>query len=201
MKKRALVLACVGCLLSGCASASPTAEKPWKEEEPGIESDGSGADEEPAEENDGQKPEVLGPETGKETFPVEPEELSMIEQGSFRLTYDGNQSSVVYVTKAKQLENYIQQGAEELSRYDDAYFAKKALVLVVDTVKSGSVKVQIESITVTGEEALVTLSRRSPQYGTNDMATWLLWCEAEQGLSQLAWSVTNPACDSQKAVR
>lgn len=201
MRKRALVLACVGCLLSGCASASPTAEKPWKEEEPGIESDGSGADEEPAEENDGQKPGVLGPETGNETFPVEPEELSMVEQGSFRLTYDGNQSSVVYVTKAKQLENYIQQGAEELARYDDAYFAEKALVLVVDTVKSGSVKVQIASITVTEEEALVTLSRQSPQYGTDDMATWLLWCEAKQGLSQLTWSVTNPACDSQKAMR
>lgn len=201
MRKRALVLACVGCLLSGCASASPTAEKPWKEEEPGIESDGSGADEEPAEENDGQKPGVLGPETGNETFPVEPEELSMVEQGSFRLTYDGNQSSVVYVTKAKQLENYIQQGAEELARYDDAYFAEKALVLVVDTVKSGSVKVQIASITVTEEEALVTLSRQAPQYGTDDMATWLLWCEAKQGLSQLTWSVTNPACDSQKAMR
>lgn len=201
MKKRALVLACVGCLLSGCASASPTVEKPWKEEEPGIESDGSREDEEPAEENDGQKPEVLRPETGNETFPVQPEELSMIEQGSFRLTYDGNRSSVVYVTKAEQLENYIQQGAEELAQYDDAYFAKKALVLVVETVKSGSVKVQIESITMTEAEALVTLSRQAPQYGTDDMATWLLWCEAKQGLSQLAWSVTNPAYDSQKAVR
>lgn len=173
MRKRALAFACVGCLLSGCASASPTVEKPWKEEEPDIESDGSEED----------------------------VETSIMEQGSFRLTYDGNRSSVVYVTKAKQLENYIQQGAEELARYDDAYFAEKALVLVVETVKSGSVKVQIASITMTETEALVTLSRRSPQYGTNDMATWLLWCEEEQGLSQLAWSVTNPAYDSQKTVR
>lgn len=57
-----------------------------------------------------------------------------------RLTYSGNVSSALYVTSAAQLPDY-----PELSAYDDAFFKDHALVLVQESVSSGSVEVGIES--------------------------------------------------------
>ena len=52
-----------------------------------------------------------------------------------RLTYNGNVSSALYVTSAAQLPDY-----PELSAYDDAFFKDHALVLVQESVSSGSVR-------------------------------------------------------------
>ena len=113
-----------------------------------------------------------------------------------RLTYNGNVSSALYVTSAAQLPDY-----PELSAYDDAFFKDHALVLVQESVNSGSVEVGIESVSLKADHAaVVTLTHQGPgegQVGTADMATWLLWTEVDTGLEDYQWTVANPALESQ----
>ena len=107
--------------------------------------------------------------------------------GRIRVGYNGNVSSVRYITSVEQLPTHA-----EFAAYDEAYFETKALVVVLESVSSGSVQVGIESI----ENGVVTLSHTlSGDVGTTDMATWLLWAEVEQGLDY-EWSVANPALKS-----
>lgn len=84
-----------------------------------------------------------------------------------RLTYNGNVSSALYVTSAAQLPDY-----PELSAYDDAFFKGHALVLVQESVSSGSVEVGIESVSLKADHAaVVTLTHQGPgegQVGTRD---------------------------------
>lgn len=131
-----------------------------------------------------QDPDVTLPmneeETGGESVTVE-------GTGCVRVEYAGNVSSVRYITSADQLPDH-----EALAAYDAAYFENKALVLVRETVSSGSVKVGIAAI----EGGVVTLSHElSGDAGTADMASWLLWAEVEPGLDY-EWSVANPAVPS-----
>lgn len=115
-------------------------------------------------------------------------ELVIDDTGKVRIDYTVNRSSVQYITSASMLPDY-----EELKGYDDAYFQDHALVLVIETVSSGSAKVGIDSIFVDGVNASVVLSHEMPDgMGTADMATWLLWAEVETGL-ECEWSVANPA--------
>lgn len=117
----------------------------------------------------------------------EDESQHLDRTGRERVSYTGNVSSVVYVTNAAHLPDY-----EALQGYDEAYFADRALLVVLETVNSGSVTVDIESV----ENGVVTLSHAmSGDAGTADMATWLLWTEVEQGLD-CTWSVANPALES-----
>ena len=113
-----------------------------------------------------------------------------------RLTYNGNVSSALYVTSAAQLPDY-----PELSAYDDAFFKDHALVLVQESVSSGSVEVGIESVSLKADHtAVVALTHQGPgegQVGTADMATWLLWTEVDTGLEDYQWTVANPALESQ----
>ena len=89
----------------------------------------------------------------------------------------------------------------ELSAYDDAFFKDHALVLVQESVSSGSVEVGIESVSLKADHAaVVTLTHQGPgegQVGTADMATWLLWTEVDTGLEDYQWTVANPALESQ----
>lgn len=78
-----------------------------------------------------------------------------------RLTYNGNVSSALYVTSAAQLPDY-----PELSAYDDAFFKDHALVLVQESVSSGSVEVGIESVSLKADHAaVVTLTHQGPGEG------------------------------------
>lgn len=114
--------------------------------------------------------------------------LQLGQDGKLRIAYKGNQSSVQYITSAAQLPKYA-----ELEGYDEAFFEDHALVLVVETVNSGSVQVDISDISVDGTTAVVTLSHEMPgDAGTMDMVTWLLWVEVEPGLD-CQWKVANPA--------
>lgn len=88
-----------------------------------------------------------------------------------------------------------------MSAYDDAFFKDHALVLVQESVSSGSVEVGIESVSLKADHtAVVTLTHQGPgegQVGTADMATWLLWAEVDTGLEDYQWTVANPALESQ----
>ena len=105
--------------------------------------------------------------------------------GAERIEYKQNASSVRYITRVEDLPDY-----EALDGYrNEEYFQTNALLVVVDTVTSGSVKVAIDSV----GNGTVTLSKEmSGDVGTADMATWLLWAEVDQGLEE-HWSVANPA--------
>lgn len=106
------------------------------------------------------------------------ETLAFENPGKVRLSYTGNRSYVKYITSVEELPD-----EEALQGYDEAFFETKALILVVETVSSGSVRLEIESIVTDGDTATVTLSRAMPgDVGTADMATWLLWAEVSREL-------------------
>ena len=120
------------------------------------------------------------------------EALAIGGTGKVRIDYTGNRSGVRYVTSAEALPD-----CEGLADYDGAWFQDHALVLVTETVGSGSVKVEIASITLADGVASVELSHEmSGDYGTNDMAVWLLWAEVEPGLEGVNWTVINPSLAS-----
>ena len=63
----------------------------------------------------------------------------------------------------------------------------------METVSSGSVQLEIGGIYRDGDTATVKLNRAmSGDFGTADMATWLLWVEVDAGL-ELTWKLENPA--------
>lgn len=117
-------------------------------------------------------------------------DVAIAGTGKVRVDYAGNYNSVRYVTEASNLPNF-----EELSQYDEAWFQSHALVLVTETVTSGSIQVGIASIRVEDGRASVTLSHELDGNGTDDMATWLLWAEVETGLDY-DWELANPALQS-----
>ena len=117
--------------------------------------------------------------------------MNFLNQGSVRIGYTGNQNSVVYVTSPEQLP-----AVEELKKYDADYFRTRALVLVRETVGSGSTRVSIQAISQKDQTVYVALLHESPEVGTADMATWLLWAEVEPGLENFQWVLANPALKS-----
>lgn len=142
------------------------------------------------------EPQPTQPDSGSVIAPTVPKEeekttLTLGNVGAVRITYSVNVSSVRYITSASQLPDY-----PELAAYDDAYFETGALVLVMESVSSSSVRVGIESIELTETHALVTLTHESSGDVTVPaMATWLVWAEVEKNLSY-TWEVVNPALES-----
>lgn len=119
--------------------------------------------------------------------------------GKARTAYRGRENSAVYISSAEELKKYAE--AEGLEKYDDSFFQDHALVLVKDTVNSGSVKIEIQSMKMDGDNIWITLSRSSASMGTADMATWVLWAEVDTGLEGYAWKVANPASPSDQESR
>ena len=104
-----------------------------------------------------------------------------------RIPYAGIRRGVRYVTDPAQLPK-----DEAFSGYDAEFFRSYALLLVTDTVGSGSVRVGIRDIRVQGNTATVFLSRNmTGTVGTADMATWHIWAEVEPGLDY-RWMVAEP---------
>lgn len=111
--------------------------------------------------------------------------------GGVKIQYDGNVSTVRYITSPSQLPEHA-----AFAKYDAAYFQEKALILVYESVSSGSVQVGIQSIEVESSTATVTLLHQAPSGdGTTVMATWMLWAEVDAGLEYI-WTVANPALKS-----
>ena len=169
--KKCLIPVCLAaCLLAGCGSLREEETQPSKIVD-SMEST--------TEPDFGDV--VIGGDTSGDPVEV---------QGKERITYERNESAVRYVTSADQLPDW-----EALETYDDAYFETHALILVTQSVSSGSVDVSIKAIQKTETGYGVVLSygdSRKDQVGTNDMATWLLWAETEQGQDG-TWEIVNPA--------
>ena len=94
-----------------------------------------------------------------------------------RIPYAGIRRGVRYVTDPAQLPK-----DEAFSGYDAEFFRSRALLLVTDTVGSGSVRMGIRDIRVRTMTGTV---------GTADMATWHIWAEVEPGLDY-RWMVAEP---------
>lgn len=173
MKRMLCILLTLALLLCGCQSAALTPDETQGQTEEMTENE--------------TEVDIIEIETPGVTLPMGGEDgqdpVAFENTGCVRVAYS-NISSVRYITSADQLPDH-----EALAAYDDAYFAEKALIVVYETVGSGSVKVGIESI----DNGVVTLSHDLPgDVGTADMATWLLWAEVDAGLDY-TWSVANPA--------
>ena len=116
----------------------------------------------------------------------EGESLPFENAGKVRLKYEGNRSYIRYVTSVEQLPK---EGS--WNGYDAAYFQTKALLIVVETLSSGTVQVDLESILVDGNTASINIKRTmAGEVGTTDMATWMLWAEVEKGL-EYEWTLLN----------
>lgn len=181
----ALCFSTVGCSYVGPASSSPASSQP------GVSS--SGQNDQPggtSSEHSEPDPEAAAPD--EDTPGTADGEAVYDNEGKLRITYTVNRNSAVYITSADQLPNY-----KELAQYDDAFFEEHALLLVTETVNSGSVNVGILDISINGSTASVTLSHDVPGGDTtDDMATWLLWTVVEPGLD-CQWTVANPALESE----
>jgi len=116
----------------------------------------------------------------------EGEEIPFENAGKLRISYEGNRSYVRYVTSVEDLPA---EGNWE--GYDEAYFQTKALLIVVETLSSGSIQVELEAIVRRGDTANVVIRRTmSGEVGTADMATWMLWAEVSRELDY-TWTLDN----------
>lgn len=116
-------------------------------------------------------------------------------QNKTRITYTHNQNYVQYITSATALDRY---GMDVFKQYDETFFEKKALVLVCETVTSGSLQVSIDQIVQQDSQITVVLSRELPgDAGTSDMATWLIWAEVDAGRNGYTWVLHNPMLKSE----
>lgn len=192
MKRMLCIVLTLALLLCGCQSAAMTPGETQNQTE-----EVTGKMTEEATENETEV-EFIEIETPGVTLPVGKQEagtsngLALGNTGCVRVAYNGNVSSVRYITAADQLPDN-----EALKAYDDAYFAEKALIVVYETTGSGSVEVGIASV----KDGAVTLSHDMPgDAGTADMATWLLWAEVDAGLDY-TWTVANPAVKPDTSIR
>lgn len=180
-----LSVLCLVCLLSACRSAADPSGS-----QPPAESTGP-VDTTPSETTESTLPsEDTQPEsTGTALLPGgDGEAITLGQTCKLRIPYTTTQNAVRYITDPSQLPDY-----PELEGYDEAYFRDHALLLVTETVTSGSVNVEIASVMVENGIAAVTLDHQIPSgLGTADMATWLLWVEVDAGL-EYSWTLVNPA--------
>lgn len=164
MKKMICILTVLMLLLTGCQAAAQPAETTVAPRPTTA-------------------PEV---ETSVPTLPMNPvigatepgDGIAFSNPGKARIAYTGPRSSVKYVTSVEQLPD-----EEWFKDYDEEFFKTKALLIVVETVNSGSVQLEIEAIRVSGDTASVEVKRTmSGDAGTTDMATWMLWVEVSNEL-------------------
>ncbi len=104
--------------------------------------------------------------------------IVLLEQaGSLRIDYTADVHSVQYITDASQLPGY-----DEFDQYDAVFFESHALLLVTETVGSGSTRIELKGYTCDGNDAHIKLLYNSPEVSTADMATWLIWAVVDANL-------------------
>lgn len=188
MKKMFCILLALTMLLAGCRSAGGGTTVPSTEPSPKPSTDTT-----PASTGGTEPRETTFPSLPESTFGIDPilgelegELLPFENAGKVRLNYEGNRSYVRYVTSVEDLPP---EGS--WTGYDEEYFETKALLIVVETLNSGTIQVELESIIVDGDTAYVNVSRTMDgDVGTSDMATWMLWAEVEKGL-EYDWTLLN----------
>lgn len=116
---------------------------------------------------------------------------------------DGYHENMVYpqmqvIRSADQLQSYCREneslyefdqgtdGAESFlevcSRYDEAYFEKQCLILVLLQEGSGSIRHKVDRVGTVDDETVISIQTITPEVGTCDMALWHILIEPEAGL-------------------
>ena len=120
--------------------------------------------------------------------------------GGGTLNVSDNNRYVVFTSKAQLLE-YVSSHEgdlftvpqDELANYDDAFFAKQALVMFLTDGMSGSIKVSCEGYTLVGNELHVKVKELSPAIHTMDLRYNTLCVAVPQ---EVASSLTKVVIDS-----
>jgi hypothetical protein len=73
---------------------------------------------------------------------------------------------------------------DAIDRYDDAYFARKSLVLVLLEEGSGSVRHILKDIVLKTGRLEIQIERQIPEIGTADMAEWHVMVELDKATVQ-----------------
>lgn len=64
-----------------------------------------------------------------------------------------------------------------LSKYNDEFFTKKALIVITLDESSGSVRHNVKKVVKDSNEITVVIERKVPELGTTDMAEWNIYIE------------------------
>jgi hypothetical protein len=64
-----------------------------------------------------------------------------------------------------------------LSKYNDEFFTKKALIVITLDESSGSVRHNVKKVVKDSNEITVAIERKVPELGTADMAEWNIYIE------------------------
>ncbi|HAK42841.1 MAG TPA: hypothetical protein DCM59_09265 [Clostridium sp.] len=64
-----------------------------------------------------------------------------------------------------------------LSKYNDEFFTKKALIVITLDESSGSVRHNVKKVVKDSNEITVVIERKVPELGTADMAEWNIYIE------------------------
>lgn len=80
---------------------------------------------------------------------------------------------------AKPSDNIL----DHVSKYDDAFFAKQSLILLMKPEGSGSNRLEVTDVFGVGDAVYVTIDRILPEIGTDDMAYWYMFIETDQRLA------------------
>ncbi len=135
--------------------------------------------------------------------------LNNIEKREFEAQYirtDGYHENVEYpivkiIRSAKELNAYYEEYKEMYNlerrenpasdssigfldacdKYDEAYFEKQILVMVLQEEGSGSTRHKVDSVGFVGSEMVISIDTLVPEAGTDDMAEWHVLIEPEAG--------------------
>ena len=64
-----------------------------------------------------------------------------------------------------------------LSKYNDEFFTKKALIVITLDESSGSVRHNVKKVVKDSNEITIAIERKVPELGTADMAEWNIYIE------------------------
>lgn len=64
-----------------------------------------------------------------------------------------------------------------LSKYNDEFFTKKALIVITLDESSGSIRHNVKKVVKDNNEITIVIERKVPELGTADMAEWNIYIE------------------------
>ncbi|MPM89078.1 hypothetical protein SDC9_136186 [bioreactor metagenome] len=67
--------------------------------------------------------------------------------------------------------------ADAVKKYDDSFFAENRLLIVYVQEPSGSIRHEIKDVAINDGTLMVTVGRKVPEVGTDDMADWFIVLE------------------------
>ena len=97
---------------------------------------------------------------------------------------------LLYEREMAQFDDWILQWnplapvREQINQYDDAFFEKQSLILLLKMESSGSNRVSVSDVFWVGDTVHLTIDRTLPPIGTGDVAYWYMFIETEEVLPE-----------------